>query len=73
MWQIKLHMVMCKKLQVNPIINDLLCVPFENLHLNDNTCENCVEVFKNDILDDATNIVTPKMKKRLKCLSSCQI
>ena len=40
------------ELHPNPIINEIMCVPFENLRLNDNTYEKCVQTFRN-IPDDA--------------------
>ena len=47
------------ELHPNPIINGIMCVPFENLRLNDSTHEKCVEVFKNTIPDNATIIYSP--------------
>lgn len=50
---------MYRELNPNANINEIMCIPFENLRLNDKTYEKCVEVFKNDILDDATIIYSP--------------
>ena len=53
---------MYRELNPNANINEIMCIPFENLRLNDKTYEKCVEVFKNDIPDDATVIYSPSEK-----------
>lgn len=46
------------ELHPNPIINEIMCVPFENLRLNDNTYERCVQTLGN-IPDDAIIVYSP--------------
>ena len=46
---------MYQNLQVNPIINDIMCVPYEELRdLNTNTNNRCLETFPQGIPNNAT-------------------
>lgn len=46
---------MYRELQTNPITNnnDIWCVPYKNLRLNENTNAKCIDIFPNGIPDDA--------------------
>lgn len=50
---------MYQNLQVNPIINDIMCVSYEVLSLNTNTNNRCLETFQQGIPDNATIIYSP--------------
>ena len=45
---------MYQNLQVNPIINGIMCVSYEELSLNTNTNNRCLETFPQGIPDNAT-------------------
>ena len=47
------------ELHPNPIINEIMCIPFETLRLNDKTYEKCVQTLGNDIPDDAIIVYSP--------------
>ncbi len=50
---------MYQNLQANPIINGIMCVSYEDLCLNTNTNNRCLEVFPRGIPDNATIIYSP--------------
>ena len=50
---------MYQNLQVNPIINGIMCVSYEELSLNTNTNNRCLETFPQGIPDNATIIYSP--------------
>lgn len=50
---------MYQNLQVNPIINGIMCVSYEELSLNTNTNNRCLETFPQGIPDNATIVYSP--------------
>ena len=50
---------MYQNLQVNPVINDIMCVSYEELSLNTNTNNRCLETFPQGIPNNATIIYSP--------------
>lgn len=50
---------MFQRLQENPTINGIMCVPYSNLMLNDNTRQRCMDVLGNNIPNEAVIVYSP--------------
>ena len=50
---------MFQRLQENPPINGIMCVPYSNLILNDNTRQRCTDVFGNNIPNESVIVYSP--------------